>query len=373
MKKINQLFITILFFMIILISFVKFFFIGTNFDNEVNYEKRTMKEKPVFDIKNINNFGSDYEGYFNDHFPYRSQIILVNKNIKYELFQYVEGDVLVGKNQWLFFNPKVGENTINDYQGKDLFTDEELVNFKNVLVFSNDVLKNKNKKFYLFFAPNKNRIYSEYFPEIYGKPADTYKLKNLIEYLKTNTDIDIVYAYDDLMRAKSILTDKTIYHQYDTHWNNIGGYVGAYSLLKNIGIDIPFVDDNSFSAVKTKGNLADLAYMAGLYNLIDKDIDYEISFTDFMKPEKIADENGEVVIYKNENAVDDRKILFICDSFAEMYREYIASQFTDSYFISYLVFNQDLIKTYNPDIVVFESLERTITNRLKFFGISNID
>lgn len=373
MKKFNQLFITILFFAVILVSFVKFFFIGTNSENEINYEKRTMKEKPVFDIKNINNFGSDYEAYFNDHFPHRNQIILVNKNIKYELFQYVEGDVIVGKNQWLFFNPKVGENTINDYQGKDLFTDDELNNFKNVLEFSNDVLTAKNKKFYLFFAPNKNRIYSEYFPDIYGEPADTYKLKNLIDYLDKNTDIDIVYAYDDLIRAKSILDDKTIYHQYDTHWNNIGGYVGAYSLLKKIGIDIPFVDNDKFVAKKTKGNLADLAYMAGLYNLLDKDIDYDVEFSNNIKAEKIADENGEVVIYKNENATDNRKILFICDSFAEMYREYIASQFKDSYFISYLVFNQDLIKTYDPDIVVFESLERTITNRLKFFGISSID
>ena len=39
---------------------------------------------------------------------------------------------------------------------------------------------------------------------------------------------------------------------------------------------------------------------------LDKDIDYEISFTDYVKPEKIADENGEVVIYKNENVFGGR-------------------------------------------------------------------
>ena len=372
MKKFNELFLTISFFLITCSAFIMFFFLKSYDAAEINYEKRALTEKPIFNIENIDNYGSEYESYFNDHFPYRNELILTNKNIKYELFQYVEGDVIVGKDQWLFFNPKVGENTINDYQGKDLFTEQELEDFKNTLVFSRDVLAKKNIDFYILFAPNKNRIYTEYFPDEYGNPAENYKLKQFVDYINQNTDLKIIYSYDDLMKAKSILDNKTIYHQYDTHWNNIGGYVGARALLSRIGIDIPNIDSNEFDAKLIRGQLADLAYMAGLYNLLEKDIDYDLTYKNKNSSEKVADENGEVVIYKNDNAIDDRKIFFVSDSFAEMLREPIADQFKESYFISYLVFNQDMIKEYKPDIVVFETLERTMTNRLKFFGISDI-
>ena len=52
----------------------------------------------------------------------------------------------------------------------------------------------------------------------------------IVEYLKTNTDIRVVYPYEELMRFKEKYPDEPLYYHLDTHWNELGAYIGAKAL-----------------------------------------------------------------------------------------------------------------------------------------------
>lgn len=60
----------------------------------------------------------------------------------------------------------------------------------------------QGKEFVIFIAPNKERIYYEYMPAQYGLPADNYGALQIYNYLKSNTDLKVVYPYAEIMDAK---------------------------------------------------------------------------------------------------------------------------------------------------------------------------
>ena len=56
-------------------------------------------------------------------------------------------------------------------------------------------------------------------------------------YVKENSDINIIYPINELKAAKKYWQ---IYYKYDTHWNNMGAFVGVQSLYK--ALDIPMTN-----------------------------------------------------------------------------------------------------------------------------------
>ena len=67
--------------------------------------------------------------------------------------------------------------------------------------------------------------------------------------MRENTDLRVVYPYEELIESKDKL-DNNIYYLTDTHWNFVGGYIGSVELLKELGIDMPSVDDDAISITK---------------------------------------------------------------------------------------------------------------------------
>ena len=51
--------------------------VGPYFD-QTNYEQRNAAEKPVLSVGSIRDYPRTYEEYFNDHLPYRTQMIEIN-------------------------------------------------------------------------------------------------------------------------------------------------------------------------------------------------------------------------------------------------------------------------------------------------------
>ena len=362
--------------------------------NNINYEKRVIKDMPIFNFDNISTYGKEYEEYFNDHFPYRNDIILLNRELKYKLFDEVEGDVLVGKDGWLFYNPKdETENIINDYIGKNLFSSKELDEITKKFININNLFKKKNIDFCILVAPNKNRIYSEYFPQSYGKLNENYRIKQITDYFATSSDIR-AYDLTNVLLEKKYKLSELLYHKYDSHWNSLSGYISSQFLLKVFGTDIPNVLDDKLTIKKIKGASVDLAFLAGLYNLVDDDVDYSISFDANIKEENVSSINymevfnslklieethkdyfnsAHISIYKNISPIDNRKILIIGDSFADAMLHQLKFLFSETAFVSHLLFIPTMVNEFKPDIVIFESVERALRYRLNGFNILSLD
>ncbi len=366
-RNIGRIMIFYAFIIIICCSNGIWFFAKKYFDS-TNYENRQMSTRPLLTLESYETFANDYTAYFNDNIPFRNNLITMNSAIDYFCFGRSSSDkVIIGKDNWLFYSRIDDGDPISCYKGTNLYTEEELADIATNCVMQRDFVESLGKEFLIFIAPNKERIYSEYMPERYGNPADNYRVLQVYNYLKNNTDLRIIYPYDELMLAKETLNEN-IYFKSDTHWNYLGGYVGAVALMKDLGINMPEINSASIT-IKDEGETSgDLAGMLNLTRqLLFADHSYTVSGYDTHNSKLTEDESRNMLIYKADNA-DPRSIFIIRDSFTIHMADYIGSQFNNAYMSYIWSYSYDDFVNYNPDIVVFECVERNV-DKLRSFCI----
>lgn len=358
----KNIFIAI-FFIIICTAHFSWFLFGKYFDQE-NYENRTVSSKPQLTLGKIDEFPKEYESYYDDNLPFRNKLIELNSSIQYYLFHSsANKNVVIGKDGWLFYNNQSGPNPVNCYMGRDLFTEKELAKIADNLTITNEYLADKGIEFILFIAPNKERIYSDKIPDYYGEPAKIYGTLQLINYLRENTSLRIVYPYEELMTQKNNNPELDLYYRLDTHWNNAGAYIGSRALLSELGIELPDIKELNISREGTP--VCDLADMMNMHDQLNTDTDIILTGYD---NENISAEKWDFfgeVIYHNP-AADSRKIFIKRDSYATAMTQYIGPQFAESYMIHKNNYSQELIDKHNPDIFVYETVERSIHDLLDF-------
>jgi alginate O-acetyltransferase complex protein AlgJ len=128
-------------------------------------EKRRLAELPTLELKpgSLATLPSRFEAYFNDHFGYRNLFIRrYNRIMKKYFAKSPVPDVLIGKNNWLFFTES---NLIDDFVGADPFTQAELETWRSNLEHKRDWLAKHGIRYLFVVAPNKQTIYPEYLPD----------------------------------------------------------------------------------------------------------------------------------------------------------------------------------------------------------------
>ncbi|MCR5209409.1 MAG: hypothetical protein K6C99_04300 [Lachnospiraceae bacterium] len=358
-RKVGKIIIFFAFIIIICCSRVIWFFSERYLDT-TNYENRQLAMRPVLSFNSYKTFSRDYTAYFNDNIQFRNYLIKMNSAIDYYCFgQSSNDEVVIGKDNWLFYSRIDDGDPIGCYKGTNLFTEEELKSIAENCVKQRDFVVSQGKEFVIFIAPNKERIYSEFMPARYGKPAENYRALQLYDYLLNNTDLRVIYPYDELMRAKENLNE-TIYSKTDTHWNYLGGYVGATALLKALDVNMPDISSENIKINVSGKPYGDLARMLNLRSVLTKDDhEYTVSGFDMHDVRCIDDDLDNSRCYKSVNA-DSRCVYVIGDSFIEHMEGYIGSQFNNTYVRHYASYTYDDYVDCNPDIMVYECVERRV-------------
>ena len=277
-------------------------------------------------------------------------------------------NVIEGKDGWLFFDPYLNDNVRADYLGLNLFTVDELNYYLNKLVEIKNKLQQKGIDFCIFLAPNKNRIYSEYYPSYIGEMSPAYRLQQFVEYISLNSDIKIVYPINEMLYTKNKFQSKIVYHKYDSHWNALGGYVGAYCLLKKFGIDIQ--DVQNIKIYEVEGNYYDLLDIKGLNRKDYQDIDYVVTYDGEPTTSTHVFKEDSIAAYASNKPIDDRRFLMCIDSYFAAMSKPMADVCNNIVSVMFTDFKKEYIDDYKPDIFVVEILERTLKNRLDHFILS---
>lgn len=367
MRKLKKEYIVILLFCIMIGSPYLIWTFASKYVDIENYENRELAKKPEIKWENRYSYSTEMENYVNDYLPFRNQMIRLNSAIRYYIFHSSADDrVLPGKDGWLFYSNVKDNDPIGNYKGENLFTDEELELIAQNMITTRDNLAAEGCEFVLFIAPNKERVYSEKMPDYLGEPAEMYAALQVVEYLRDNTDIRVVYPYEELIAAKEKIEENIIlYYKTDTHWNSLGAYIGTVELMKELGVEMPDILSEEIKIEKTYV-LGDLADMLNLSGMIDLGKAYAASGYDTHEMENIKwDFLGEVS-YQCKNA-DPRKLFIYRDSFCSAMAEIIGSQFNESYMLHYQAYtDSDIVREQKPDIFVYEVVERGI-KKLKYF------
>lgn len=319
-------------------------------------ENRTLKKyTPLINNHSINlNYSKDYENWISDRFIFREQLIDIAISTKVIDKYWKTASVIKGQNDWLFYRQ---DESVHNFQNINLYTTKELENITKYLISINEYCKTHNKKFYFIICPDKNKIYSEYYPPNIKqkKPNEQSKTFQLKAYLNKNTDIKIIYPYEKLQMHKN----EILYDNSDTHWNSLGAYYAYEELLKTINKDfnnsiskpkIEITHTNDFSA-KT----SDLNNMLPNILKVNKQRPYEVTIT------------NKKHICNPQNYINDRycstpqkkyNIAVYRDSFATALLPLIAETFHNSqYFWRYNIKTSEIT---NSDIVILEIVERSL-------------
>lgn len=180
--------------------------------------------------KDLPKFSSAFEPFFKDHLPLRLNLIQARNFATFKIFNTSANPlVVVGKQNWLFYKSYgVTPAQLN----LEPFKPEELREWANNIAERNSFLKTHHIKFLLVLAPEKGSMYPELLPEGWHRSPGSTRLEQLQDFLKQNTNVDLVDARQLLSNEKS--RGYKIYHSNDSHWNQRSAFLVSQEILSHL-------------------------------------------------------------------------------------------------------------------------------------------
>lgn len=252
---------------------------------------------------------------------------------------YMEStQVLLGKNDWLFYKTEMDGHPIWDYMGINHFTEEELAAMAANLIQMRDYFENERDiDFFITALPNKEVIYEENMPDTIARVNEVSRSQQVAEYMWANTDLTYVYPKQQFLEAK----DKyQIYYSTDTHWNQLGAFIGMQEVMKAAYGTHADIESVSFR-VDSETFAGDLATIAGVTADYSQDTVYVF--------EK---ESADPAQYRDE------KCLIVGDSFSGFLSTIAKGYYKEVKWKHTSDFTMDVVDEFQPDVIIWETVER---------------
>lgn len=317
-------------------------------------------EREVLRDKTAEELPFAVEEYASGHLPLRKQLLFANGwfflNV---LRQSPSNDVIMGKDDWFFYKGKQDtiEDPLSDYTGSNLFSEEALSRIAENMTASYETAKQAGAGFVVVLAPNKERIYYDFMPQDYGLPAENCRLNQVYAYLKEHTDVPVVNVTQALADHRRAFPDDRLYIKSDTHWNIEGAYIAANEARAALSLpDLPAPEALSRSEVNPPDtDLAHLMGVDGYYgNVKEQMLNGYSPYTLTRVLDGVTEQR-----WVNEAGNAPYGTMFITgDSFSVGMMKYLACDFNEVYMTFHYKYDSGMIAEHQPDIIVYEVLER---------------
>ena len=261
---------------------------------------------------------------------------------------YIEStQVLLGKEDWLFYKSTEDGDPISDYQGINHYDENTMQTIADKLTNERNQFSNYGIDFYILSIPNKSSVYPEYMPDTIQRKDTTSKTDLLMKYLEENTDLNVVDAKPSFVKAKK---KKQIYYKSDTHFNQIGAFVTVQALKDKIDGKTDTLKNVKFGKI-TNHYSGDLARLCDMQDTFNDDIQYQLDAATV-----------------NTKIKSNKRILVIGDSFSEVMQSIMSQYFAEVKTVNIWSFETSMLDEYKPDIVVWEHAER-YTDRFNWISL----
>lgn len=199
-------------------------------------EKRSLQ---TFELKYFLRDFKNFSKFFNDHFPFREELISNYFYLNHLLGFSVHPNLFIGKEGYLFLKH---QNNITDKQRNIIYPSlEQLNSIKNNLINIYEFADKNNLSLFFVPVPDQQTIHYLKLPKWHSKLKEFDKYE---EFNKIFIEIDRPRNFID-MRKDLISNNKPIsptYHRYEGHWTNFGSYIAAKAIMKKLMI----YDNNSY-------------------------------------------------------------------------------------------------------------------------------
>lgn len=191
----------------------------------------------------LRGFTRGLEAWCDDHFGLRRTMITANSLLDYFVFGVSPNpSVVPGKEGWLFYAGDArGEdgNPIWDVRAARPLSPYALERIRWMLQDQHEWLAARNIPYIFVIVPTKEEIHGSYLPAHITRVGELTPreqlLRHLAEWAPSVPLLDLTPALLDKARHEPC------FHKTDTHWNAIGGMVGAQNILARLQHDFPAI------------------------------------------------------------------------------------------------------------------------------------
>lgn len=326
-------------------------------------ENRKQSEIPVLTAETYGHYAADVESYYNDRLPFRSSLIELNSMIDYVVFHRSSSDrVLLGKDRWLFYSNVTDGDPIASYEGRDSYSEEDLAKAAEVLKNTEKRLKDKGINLAVIVPDNKERVYHQFMPDSYHF-AETSRTDILCGHLRA-AGFDVVTPAQEIEELQDLCQ---LYYTYDTHWNELGGYVGAIQTMEHWGFETVPLQERTIGSHPLKdryhlSGMDDLANMLSLRELFfDDELEYFVEDTPRVDWDSISDG---LFCMTNPKALHAETLFIVGDSFRVAMLSEFSEQFATVYAVHRNHYEPEMLDEIQPEYLLLEYVERTSSNLL---------
>ena len=176
-----------------------------------------------------------------NNFLGHNTLIEAFNTIRMRLGDRVFPNVIVGEDGWLFYT---AAKTINEFQGTNPYTADELRDIGNEWNALAVQLQEKGAMLVVVIAPDKNTIYPEYIPSQIERIGSTTRLDQFVDYMHASGKVLIIDLRADLIAASE---NEPVYYKTDTHWNPFGEYIAYSRIISALSQRYPKLEPHPFS------------------------------------------------------------------------------------------------------------------------------
>lgn len=330
-------------------------------DIEVS-EYRLMAQFPKFEpsFQGVLDYPKGFEAWWQDHFGYRSTLVHYFSLMRSRIPGFRVGNtVIAGKDGWFY---TIDEETIEDYRGKFILTEEELELARAVLEERRDWLAEFGVRYIFAVPPAKWAVYPEYMPDHLRVAEERSIWRQLRAYLEKHSNVEIVDLKDLMLEAKKKFR---VYYLTDTHWTKLGAFVATQELQRVLAEWYPSIGVDSldnYEVEEFKYIWGDLARVMGLRGSV-----WETGFrlrrvTPRDKLVKLeGDPTQRFAFYEKPSLKDGGvRLMMLYDSFGARMPEFFAHSFAEARFYRSPP-DPDEIARVRPDVLIQEKGQRVIT------------
>ncbi len=360
-KQITEKIYIALFFLMLISPFVM---INRDQDAISEQENRPLTTRPeIIKSSGFNkNITADIESYLDDRVGFRDQLISANALMQYHIFSRMENGSRYRLGPEGEFHI-IENDMIETYQHLNLFSENKLDKYTESFQTLSDYLKDRDCEFYYMQCWDKQSIYPEYFPKSVIQYGDISRTDQIITSLEERTDINLIPLKNIFIDNK---TDYEVYSKYGdpVHWTERGAFIGYTELMSKLNethdfhtlteddFNITTMDQGmSFYGGVKRSNYSEHFERKESNAVLDEDYGAEHKAFDGVT----------IYHYTNELAGNDTKVMIVGNSFIVNYlMEDLAESFGDMLMVWEDIDPEFIswVEEYDPDIVIFEMVER---------------
>lgn len=318
-----------------------------------------------------------YGHYVEDRVAFRETAVRFYMDATYAVFGEFSEDLhMYGKDGEVF---PADDGYIRAYQ--HLATDEELIDsLVTYLDRTNQYLEKQGIPFVFLAGLDKKTVYGEEMPDYIHVDTTKESIMEMLARKLTEKQVPYVIPVQELQEAKQA---ERVYNQkFDSaHWNARGAMIGLRLLnekVREMDPDVPLLTEDVFTVSSEEKTLEFISLPiteeVPVYMLKSEYGDSILADGSLLDVLPHVAGTG-IQHYLNENALSDKTILILQDSFLDGKQDFFAYRYQNVYMISRQNYEsmQYYVETLKPDVVVFENAERAFVDDLyAYTNLANV-